>query len=186
MTRYFAQNTPRAGLEHMMMSSLASRSAAADDDPQPLLLQAGGCGLPVLPALPPPILSSPHLSVYRGALKSGAIEYLDLILEYFGHIPHAGLHKRIQAVEHWSGPDQAVLHTVSVHLRSRFADRVWMMRLLAIWRRSIFSPQRSDSGNRRSPLFHTIPLISAASYPNPMDLRYRITPSFIPPDGCMT
>ena len=58
-------------------------------------------------------------------LKSGAIEYLDLILEYFGHIPHAGLHKRIQAVEHWSGPDQAVLHTVSVHLRSRFADRVW-------------------------------------------------------------
>lgn len=55
-----------------------------------------------------------------------------------------------------------------------------------IWRRSIFSPQRSDSGNRRSPLFHTIPLISAASYPNPMDLRYRITPSFIPPDGCMT
>ena len=26
-----------------------------------------------------------------------------------------------------------------------------MMRLLAIWRRSIFSPQRSDSGNRRSP-----------------------------------
>ena len=61
-----------------------------------------------------------------------------------------------------------------------------MMRLLAIWRRSIFSPQRSDSGNRRSPLFHTIPLISAASYPNPMDLRYRITPSFIPPDGCMT
>ena len=57
---------------------------------------------------------------------------------------------------------------------------------IAIWRRSIFSPQRSDSGNRRSPLFHTIPLISAASYPNPMDLRYRITPSFIPPDGCMT
>ena len=69
MTRYFAQNTPRAGLEHMMMSSLASRSAAADDDPQPLLLQAGGCGLPVLPALPPPILSSPHLSVYRGAVE---------------------------------------------------------------------------------------------------------------------
>ena len=28
-------------------------------------------------------------------------------------------------MEHWSGPDQAVLHTVSVHLRSRFADRVW-------------------------------------------------------------
>ena len=49
------------------------------------------------------------------------------------------------------------------------------MRQLAIWRRYNFSRKWSDSGNRRSPLFHTIPLISAASYPNPMDLRYRIT-----------
>ena len=168
MTRYFAQNTPRAGLEHMMMSVPG--------------FQKRGGGMMILSRFcyKPEDVDCRYCLHYRRRscqvrtcpyiaerLKSGAIEYLDLILEYFGHIPHAGLHKRIQAVEHWSGPDG-------------------MMRLLAIWRRSIFSPQRSDSGNRRSPLFHTIPLISAASYPNPMDLRYRITPSFIPPDGCMT
>ena len=155
MTRYFAQNTPRAGLEHMMMSVPG--------------FQKRGGGMMILSRFcyKPEDVDCRYCLHYRRRscqvrtcpyiaerLKSGAIEYLDLILEYFGHIPHAGLHKRIQAVEHWSGPDQAVLHT--------------------------------DSGNRRSPLFHTIPLISAASYPNPMDLRYRITPSFIPPDGCMT
>ena len=171
MTKYFAQDTPQAGLERMMMSVPG--------------FQKRGGGMMILSRFcyKPEDVDCRYCLHYRRRscqvrtcpyiaerLKSGAIEYLDLILEYFGHIPHAGLHKRIQAVEHWSGPDQAVLHTVSVHLRSR----------------SIFSPQRSDSGNRRSPLFHTIPLISAASYPNPMDLRYRITPSFIPPDGCMT
>ena len=58
-------------------------------------------------------------------LKSGAIGYRDLILECFGHIPHAGLRKRIQAVEHWDGPDQVILRTVFVQLKSRFADRAW-------------------------------------------------------------
>lgn len=51
--------------------------------------------------------------------------YRDLILECFGHIPHAGLRKRIQAVEHWDGPDQVILRTVFVQLKSRFADRAW-------------------------------------------------------------
>ena len=45
MTRYFAQNTPRAGLgayddERPWLPEARRR----DDDPQPLLLQAGGCG----------------------------------------------------------------------------------------------------------------------------------------------
>ncbi len=187
MTRYFAQNTPRAGLEHMMMSVPG--------------FQKRGGGMMILSRFcyKPEDVDCRYCLHYRRRscqvrtcpyiaerLKSGAIEYLDLILEYFGHIPHAGLHKRIQAVEHWSGPDQAVLHTVSVHLRSRFADRVWDDAPPGYLAALYLSPQRSDSGNRRSPLFHTIPLISAASYPNPMDLRYRITPSFIPPDGCMT
>ena len=48
-----------------------------------------------------------------------------MILECFGHIPHAGLRKRIQAVEHWDGPDQVILRTVFVQLKSRFADRAW-------------------------------------------------------------
>ena len=125
MTRYFAQNTPRAGLEHMMMSVPG--------------FQKRGGGMMILSRFcyKPEDVDCRYCLHYRRRscqvrtcpyiaerLKSGAIEYLDLILEYFGHIPHAGLHKRIQAVEHWSGPDQAVLHTVSVHLRSRFADRV--------------------------------------------------------------
>lgn len=126
MTRYFAQNTPRSGLEHMMMSVPG--------------FQKRGGGMMILSRFcyKPEDVDCRYCLHYRRRscqvrtcpyiaerLKSGAIEYLDLILEYFGHIPHAGLHKRIQAVEHWSGPDQAVLHTVSVHLRSRFADRVW-------------------------------------------------------------
>ena len=126
MTRYFAQNTPRAGLEHMMMSvpgfqkrgggmMILSRFCYKLEDVDCrycLHYRRRSCQVRTCPYI-------------AERLKSGAIEYLDLILEYFGHIPHAGLHKRIQAVEHWSGPDQAVLHTVSVHLRSRFADRVW-------------------------------------------------------------
>ena len=126
MTRYFAQNTPRAGLEHMMMSvpgfqkrsggmMILSRFCYKPEDVDCrycLHYRRRSCQVRTCPYI-------------AERLKSGAIEYLDLILEYFGHIPHAGLHKRIQAVEHWSGPDQAVLHTVSVHLRSRFADRVW-------------------------------------------------------------
>lgn len=126
MTRYYAQNTPRAGLEHMMMSVPG--------------FQKRGGGMMILSRFcyKPEDVDCRYCLHYRRRscqvrtcpyiaerLKSGAIEYLDLILEYFGHIPHAGLHKRIQAVEHWSGPDQAVLHTVSVHLRSRFADRVF-------------------------------------------------------------
>ena len=126
MTRYFAQNTPRAGLEHMMMSVPGFQK------------RGGGMMIPSRFCYKPEDVDCRYCLHYRRRscqvrtcpyiaerLKSGAIEYLDLILEYFGHIPHAGLHKRIQAVEHWSGPDQAVLHTVSVHLRSRFADRVW-------------------------------------------------------------
>ena len=124
MTRYFAQNTPRAGLEHMMMSVPG--------------FQKRGGGMMILSRFcyKPEDVDCRYCLHYRRRscqvrtcpyiaerLKSGAIEYLDLILEYFGHIPHAGLHKRIQAVEHWSGPDQAVLHTVSVHLRSRFVSK---------------------------------------------------------------
>ena len=69
MTRYFAQNTPRAGLEHMMMSVPGFQKRGGG-----MMILSRFCykpedGLPVLPALPPPILSSPHLSVYRGAVE---------------------------------------------------------------------------------------------------------------------
>ena len=85
MTRYFAQNTPRAGLEHMMMSvpgfqkrgggmMILSRFCYKPEDVDCrycLHYQRKGCIIPVCPyiAEPPPILSSPHLSVYRGAVE---------------------------------------------------------------------------------------------------------------------
>jgi len=67
MTRYFAQNTPRAGLEHMMMSVPGFQKRGGG-----MMILSRFCYKPedvVLPALPPPILSSPHLSVYRGAVE---------------------------------------------------------------------------------------------------------------------
>lgn len=126
MTRYFAQDTPRAGLERMMMSvpgfqrrgggmMILNRFHYKPEDVDCrncLHHHRRSCQIPVCPYI-------------AERLKSGAIGYRDLILKCFGYIPHAGLYKRIQAVEHWDGPDQSVLHTVSCRLRSRFADRVW-------------------------------------------------------------
>ncbi len=126
MTRYFAQDTPLASLERMMMSvpgfqrrgggmMILSRFNYKPEDVACrycLHCCRRSCQAPICPYI-------------AERLKSGAIGYRDLILECFGHIPHAGLHKRIQAVEHWSGPDQAILRTVFVQLKSRFADRAW-------------------------------------------------------------
>ena len=125
MTKYFAQDTPRAGLERMMMSvpgfqrrgggtMILSRFRYKPEDVACrycLHYRRRSCQIPICPYI-------------AERLKSGAIGYRDLILECFGHIPHAGLRKRIQAVEHWDGPDQVILRTVSrgneherVHLR---------------------------------------------------------------------
>ena len=187
MTRYFAQNTPRAGLEHMMMSVPG--------------FQKRGGGMMILSRFcyKPEDVDCRYCLHYRRRscqvrtcpyiaerLKSGAIEYLDLILNISDTSLMPACTRGFRLWNTGAGRIRQSCtqcpSTSVAALRTGFG----MMRLLAIWRRSIFSPQRSDSGNRRSPLFHTIPLISAASYPNPMDLRYRITPSFIPPDGCMT
>ncbi|MFR6395323.1 MAG: hypothetical protein ACLUNQ_09790 [Oscillospiraceae bacterium] len=126
MTKYFAQDTPRAGLERMMMSvpgfqrrgggtMILSRFRYKPVDVACrycLHYRRRSCQVPICPYI-------------AERLKSGAIGYRDLILECFGHIPHAGLRKRIQAVEHWDGPDQVILRTVFVQLKSRFADRAW-------------------------------------------------------------
>ena len=126
MTKYFAQDTPRAGLERMMMSvpgfqrrgggtMILSRFRYKPEDVACrycLHYRRRSCQIPICPYI-------------AERLKSGAIGYRDLILECFGHIPHAGLRKRIQAVEHWDGPDQVILRTVFVQLKSRFADRAW-------------------------------------------------------------
>ena len=68
MTRYFAQNTPRAGLEHMMMSVPGFQKRGGG-----MMILSRFCYKPedvdCRYCLPPPILSSPHLSVYRGAVE---------------------------------------------------------------------------------------------------------------------
>ena len=72
MTRYFAQNTPRAGLEHMMMSVPGFQKRGGG-----MMILSRFCYKPEdvdcrdWPAYrrAPPILSSPHLSVYRGAVE---------------------------------------------------------------------------------------------------------------------
>ena len=126
MTKYFAQDTPQAGLERMMMSvpgfqkrgsgmMILSRFCYKPEDVACrycLHYRRRSCQVPICPYI-------------AERLQSGAIGYRDLILECFGHIPHAGLHKRIQAVEHWDGPDQEVLRTVFIQLKSRFADMAW-------------------------------------------------------------
>lgn len=118
MTKYFAQDTPRAGLERMMMSvpgfqrrgggtMILSRFRYKPEDVACrycLHYRRRSCQIPICPYI-------------AERLKSGAIGYRDLILECFGHIPHAGLRKRIQAVEHWDGPDQVILRTVFVQLK---------------------------------------------------------------------
>ena len=117
MTKYFAQDTPQAGLERMMMSvpgfqkrgsgmMILSRFCYKPEDVACrycLHYRRRSCQVPICPYI-------------AERLQSGAIGYRDLILECFGHIPHAGLHKRIQAVEHWDGPDQEVLRTVFIQL----------------------------------------------------------------------
>ena len=138
MTRYFAQNTPRAGLEHMMMSVPG--------------FQKRGGGMMILSRFcyKPEDVDCRYCLHYRRRscqvrtcpyiaerLKSGAIEYLDLILEYFGHIPHAGLHKRIQAVEHWSGPDDAPPGYLAALYLLASKERLWQPALPALSHDSI-------------------------------------------------
>lgn len=70
MTRYFAQNTPRAGLEHMMMSVPGFQKRGGG-----MMILSRFCYKPedvdcrYCLHYRRPILSSPHLSVYRGAVE---------------------------------------------------------------------------------------------------------------------
>lgn len=96
MTKYFAQDTPQAGLERMMMSvpgfqkrgsgmMILSRFCYKPEDVACrycLHYRRRSCQVPICPYI-------------AERLQSGAIGYRDLILECFGHIPHAGLHKQI-------------------------------------------------------------------------------------------
>ena len=112
MTKYFAQDTPQASLERMMMSvpgfqrrgggiSLSSFHYKPEDvDCQYCLhYRCKSCQVPTCPYI-------------AERLASGALEYRDLILECLGRNLRLRLYQRIRSVTHWDGPDQAILYKI--------------------------------------------------------------------------
>lgn len=112
MTKYFAQDTPQASLERMMMSvpgfqrrgggiSLSSFHYKPEDvDCQYCLhYRCKSCQVPTCPYI-------------AERLASGALEYRDLILECLGRNLRLRLYQRIKAVTHWDGLDQTILHKI--------------------------------------------------------------------------
>lgn len=112
MTKYFAQDTPQASLERMMMSvpgfqrrgggiSFSSFHYKPEDvDCQYCLhYRRKSCQIPICPYI-------------AERLASGALEYHDLILECLGRNLRLRLYQRIRSVTHWDGPDQAILHKI--------------------------------------------------------------------------
>lgn len=112
MTKYFAQDTPQASLERMMMSvpgfqrrgggiSFSSFHYKPEDvDCQYCLhYRRKSCQIPICPYI-------------AERLASGALEYHDLVLECLGRHLRLRLYQRIRSVTHWDGPDQAILHKI--------------------------------------------------------------------------
>ena len=112
MTKYFAQDTPQASLERMMMSvpgfqrrgggiSFSSFHYKPEDvDCQYCLhYRRKSCQIPICPYI-------------AERLASGALEYHDLILECLGRNLRLRLYQRIRSVTHWDGPDQAILYKI--------------------------------------------------------------------------
>lgn len=122
MTKYFAQDTPQASLERMMMSvpgfqrrgggiSLSSFHYKPEDvDCQYCLhYRCKSCQVPTCPYI-------------AERLASGALEYRDLILECLGRNLRLRLYQRIKAVTHWDGLDQTILHKIRPYCQ-RAADQ---------------------------------------------------------------
>ena len=122
MTKYFAQDTPQASLERMMMSvpgfqrrgggiSLSSFHYKPEDvDCQYCLhYRCKSCQVPTCPYI-------------AERLASGALEYRDLILECLGRNLRLRLYQRIKAVTHWDGLDQTILHKIRPYCQ-RAADK---------------------------------------------------------------
>ncbi len=165
MTKYFAQDTPQAGLERMMMSVPG--------------FQKRGSGMMIL-------------SRFCYKPEDVACRYCLHYRRRSCQVPICPLYRRTVAVRRDWVPrfDSGMFRTHS-SCRPTQEDsgcgalgragsgspcaqyssnlkavlRTWhgMTYLPAIWRRSTFSPQRSGSGNRHYPLFHTNLLISATS-----------------------
>lgn len=125
MTKYFAQDTPLAGLERMMMSVPGFQRRGSgmmtlsrfhykpeDVDCQYCLHYHRFCQIAICPYI-------------AERLESGAIGYRDLVLECFERILHAGLYRRIQDVERWNGPSQEILRKIVAYPSGHFASRPW-------------------------------------------------------------
>lgn len=124
MTRYFAKDTPLAGLERMMMSvpgfqhrgsgiRILNRFRYRAEDLNCrycLHYQRKGCIIPVCPYI-------------AERLESGAIGYRELVMECFGTIPHTAFQQRIRAVENWDGPDQGNLTRMENWQTSCFCEK---------------------------------------------------------------
>ena len=114
MAKYFAQNTPQAGLERMMMTvpgfkprgggtMILNRFHYRPEDVDCRNCLHGNVQVCILSVCP----------YIAERLEAGCIGLQELIEESFRDIPHAGLKKRIEAVTSWKGLSRAALQRIA-------------------------------------------------------------------------
>ena len=114
MVQYFAQNTPQAGLERMMMTvpgfkprgggtMILNRFHYRPEDVDCRNCLHGNVQVCILSVCP----------YIAERLEAGCIGLQELIEESFRDIPHAGLKKRIEAVTSWKGLSRAALQRIA-------------------------------------------------------------------------
>ena len=114
MVKYFAQNTPQAGLERMMMTvpgfkprgggtMILNRFHYRPEDVDCRNCLHGNVQVCILSVCP----------YIAERLEAGCIGLQELIEESFRDIPHAGLKKRIEAVTSWKGLSRAALQRIA-------------------------------------------------------------------------
>lgn len=183
MTKYFAQDTPQASLERMMMSvpgfqrrgggiSFSSFHYKPEDvDCQYCLhYRRKSCQIPICPYI-------------AERLASGALEYHDLILECLGRNLRLRLYQRIRSVTHWDGPDQAILYKIRPYCQ-KAANRPQEDIPSVYWAALYLWPQGNRFGRRQ---FRHLPadILTFTAFPAGA-WRFGTIPSFIPPNGCMS
>ena len=114
MVKYFAQNTPQAGLERMMMTvpgfkprgggtMILNRFHYRPEDVDCRNCLHGNVQICILSVCP--------YIVER--LEAGCIGFQELVEESFRNIPHAGLKNRIEAVTSWKELSRAALQRIA-------------------------------------------------------------------------
>lgn len=114
MAKYFAQDTPQAGLERMMMTvpgfkprdggtMILNRFHYRPEDVDCRNCLHGNVQVCILSVCP----------YIAERLEAGCIGFQELVEESFRDIPHAGLKKRIEAVTSWKGLSRAALQRIA-------------------------------------------------------------------------